>query len=81
MNKFMSAYQKAEGKQKEMPRTGGRGIRDPAKPRDKTVRITSDLHEEMMAYIRIKKVQYNSDFHDNCSEVWEFFKKEHHKAK
>lgn len=73
----MNSYQKAEGEQKrkEMPRTGGRGIRDPTKPRDKTVRITSDLYEEMMAYIRIKKGQYNADFYDVCLEGWECLKK------
>ncbi|HYZ60635.1 MAG TPA: hypothetical protein VE544_13335 [Nitrososphaeraceae archaeon] len=77
MNKFMNSYQKALEKPKELPKSGGRGIRDKDKPRDKNVRITSELYEEMMEYIRIKKGQYNSDFHDVCSEVWEFFKKEH----
>ena len=79
MNKFMNSYQKAVEKQKEkeLPKSGGRGIRDPDKSRDKNVRITSDLYKEMMEYIRIKKGQYNADFHDICSEVWEFFKKEH----
>jgi hypothetical protein len=75
MNKFMNGYQKAVEKTKELPRTGGRGIRDKTKPRDKNVRITSELYEEMMEYIR--KRQYNADFHDICSEVWEFFKKHH----
>jgi hypothetical protein len=76
MNKFMSSYQEAIEKQKELPRSGGRGIRDKNKPRDKNVRITSELYEEMMEYIRTKKGQYNADFYDICSEVWEFFKKQ-----
>lgn len=71
MNKFM----KGVTKQKEVPRTGGRGIRDEEKARDKTVRITSDLYGEMMKYIRSK--HYNADFYDICSEVWEYFKKHH----
>jgi hypothetical protein len=74
MVRFMNSYQKAVEKRKELPRTGGRGIRDPTKPRDKTVRITSELYEEMMAYIRIKKGQYNADFYDVCSEAWECLK-------
>jgi hypothetical protein len=77
MKEFMSIRQKAIEKQKELPKSGGRGIRDKDKPRDKNVRITSELYEEMIEYIRIKKGQYNADFHDVCSEVWEFFKKEH----
>jgi hypothetical protein len=77
MNKFMSSYQEAVEKPKELPRSGGRGIRDKTKPRDKNVRITSDLYEEMMEYIRIKKGEFKADFYDVCSEVWEFWKKEH----
>ena len=79
MNKFMNSYQKAleKSKEKDLPKSGGRGIRDKDKPRDKNVRITSELYEEMMEYIRIKKGQYNADFHDICSEVWDFFKREH----
>jgi hypothetical protein len=79
MNKFMSGRQKALQKTKELtPRSGGRGIRDKDKPRDKNVRITSELYDEMMEYIRRK--QYNADFHDICSEVWGFYK-EHNKGK
>lgn len=79
MNKFMSSRQEALQKTKELtPRSGGRGIRDKDKPRDKNVRITSELYDEMMEYIRRK--QYNADFHDICSEVWAFYK-EHHKGK
>jgi hypothetical protein len=66
---------KEKSKDLSPPKTGGRGIRNKDKPRDKNVRITSDLYEDMMEYIR--KRQYNADFHDICSEVWEFFKKEH----
>jgi hypothetical protein len=73
----MNSYQEAVEKQKELPKSGGRGIRDKNKPRDKNVRITSDLYDEMMKYIRIKNGELNADFHDVCSEVWEFFKKEH----
>jgi hypothetical protein len=76
MNKFMSSYQKAVRKHRELPpKIGGRGIRDKTKPRDKNVRITSELYEEMMKYIRSK--HYDADFYDICSQVWEFFKKEH----
>lgn len=81
MNKFMNSNYKALEKPKELPKSGGRGIRDKNKPRDKNVRITSELYEEMMEYIRIKKGQYNADFYDICSEVWEFFKKEHKESR
>lgn len=70
----MSNRQKALQKARTVPRTGGRGIKDPTKPRDKTVRITSELYEEMMAYIRIKKGHYNADFYDVCSEAWKCLK-------
>jgi hypothetical protein len=75
MDRFMNSYQKTVAKQKELPRSGGRGIRDKDKPRDKNVRITSELYEEMMEYIRRR--QYNADFHDICSEVWDFWKAHH----
>jgi hypothetical protein len=50
------------------------GITDKNKIRNKTVRIKQDLYEEMMAYIRIKKGQYNADFYDVCSEAWDCLK-------
>jgi hypothetical protein len=80
--KFMNNNQETvqeEKRRKMSPKTGGRGIRDPTKPRDKNVRITSDLYEEMMKYIRSK--YYDADFYDVCSEAWECLKKEHHQGK
>jgi hypothetical protein len=52
-----------------------RGTRDKDKPRDKVVRITSDLFNEMSRSVLGRK--FEVDFHDICSEVWEFWK-EHH---
>jgi hypothetical protein len=75
MNKFMSNVDEALQISKKLtPKEGGRGIRDKLKPRDKNVRITSDLYEEMMGYIR--KRHYNADFYDVCVEAWECLKKQ-----
>jgi hypothetical protein len=69
---------------KVAPKSGGRGTRDKDKPRDKNVRITSELFDEMMR-TAVKRAmdrgEYNTDFHDICSEVWEFWKKEHKQEK
>jgi excinuclease UvrABC helicase subunit UvrB len=60
------------------PKSGGRGLRDKTKPRDKNVRITSELYNEMMkaaTKMALKKKEYETtDFYDICSAVWELWK-------
>ena len=46
-------------------------------PRDKVVRIRSSLFKEMPESEIAGR--FNVDFDDICPEVWEFWKKVHHK--
>ncbi len=81
MSNQMSTTQNKKEKGNQMsPKTGARGIRDRNEKRDKIVRITSRIYDEMMKTGNrraAERGEYNIDFHDVLSEVWEFFKKEH----
>ena len=58
-----------------VPKSGGRGSLHKDQPRDKVVRIRSKLFKEMSESELARR--FNVDFDDICSEVWEFWKKEH----
>ena len=59
------------------PKSGGRGSIDKDEHRDRVVRIRSSLFKEMSESELAGR--FNVDFDDICSEVWEFWKKAHHK--
>jgi len=61
------------------PKSGGRGNLHKDEPRDKVVRIRSSLFKEMIQSDLAKG--FNVDFDDICSEVWEYWKREHHNNK
>jgi DNA-binding transcriptional regulator YiaG len=73
---FMSeSIQALRNKQGMSPKSGGRGSLHKEEPRDKVVRIRSSLFKEMSESELARR--FNVDFDDICSEVWEFWKKEH----
>jgi hypothetical protein len=66
------------------PKTGGRGLKNKDEPRDKVLRIRSDLYNEILDSELGKKIRLtslNADFDDVLSEVWEFYKERHRKGK
>ena len=77
MNGTMQAVLKLNReKEKELsPKQGGRGTMHKDQPRDKVVRIRSDLFNEMSTSKLGSK--FNVDFDDIMSEVWDFYKKQH----
>jgi hypothetical protein len=78
MKQFMSeSIQAAENKQGMSPKSGARGSLHKDEPRDKVVRIRSKLFNEMIESELARR--FNVDFDDICSEIWEFWKKEHKK--
>ena len=74
---FMSESIQAVRNKRVTPKSGGRGSLHKDEPRDKVVRIRSKLFNEMIESELARR--FNVDFDDICSEVWEFWKKEHKK--
>jgi len=73
---FMSeSIQAVKNKEGMSPKSGGRGSLHKDEPRDKVVRIRSSLFKEMSESDLARR--FNVDFDDICSEVWEYWKKEH----
>jgi hypothetical protein len=71
----MSETIQASKNKQVAPKTGGRGSLNKNEPRDKVVRIRSKLFKEMSESDLARG--FNVDFDDICSEVLEFWKKEH----
>jgi hypothetical protein len=62
------------------PKQGGRGALHKDKPRDRVIRIRSDLYDEMTAS-ELGRKSFNTDLDDIISEVWEFWKQRHKEKK